>query len=254
MEGFKDIVDHNERLTKRYADLVERMAARRPPAAPPSPRSAGAAVAARRGPRARAADAADGRVRALFGSYASNVAILVRDLMHARMVARHLLRRRRASAPTAAAARVPEARAAFGREPTRTMHNMVEVMRGTIGTRFKRCELTQRIFSIVLARRGAHAAQPCAGVAAAARVLVGGGAEDGGGVEPTRARYLELVGRHPAVELLLRHGAHAAAIAAGAAAWRRRTALAAQPATRQAPTTRRSHASCSTADIRATVG
>ena len=135
MEGFKDIVDHNERLTKRYADLVERMAAAKA--------AGGAAVAALEAEPPSQRDEGEalvlqmllmGECEALFGSYASNVAILVRDLMHARMVAQH----RPLHVVDACGRTYCGCGASFcmklerrsGREPTRTMHNMVEVMRG----------------------------------------------------------------------------------------------------------------------------
>mmetsp|Transcript_31250 Transcript_31250/g.74184 ORF Transcript_31250/g.74184 Transcript_31250/m.74184 type:complete len:159 (-) Transcript_31250:171-647(-) len=88
MESFKDITDHNNKLVDRYARLVKAMAQAKA--------SGAAAVAAL---EARGALKDEGMTLvlqillmsecdSLFGSYASNVAILVHDLMHARMVAR----------------------------------------------------------------------------------------------------------------------------------------------------------------------
>ena len=75
-----------------------------------------------------------GECAALFGSYASNVAILVRDLMHARMVAQgrplHVVDACGRTYCGCGASFCMKLERRSGREPTRTMHNMVEVMRG----------------------------------------------------------------------------------------------------------------------------
>ena len=86
--NFKNINDNNERLVSRYDQLVQAMAQ--------AQRNGTAAVAEL---EARGVRKDEGMTLvlqilmmsecdALFGSYASNVAILVHDLMHSRMVAR----------------------------------------------------------------------------------------------------------------------------------------------------------------------
>ena len=88
MESFKDITDNNNKLVDRYARLVKAMA---------QAKASGAAAVAALEARGALKDEGMALVLqillmsecdSLFGSYASNVAILVHDLMHARMVAR----------------------------------------------------------------------------------------------------------------------------------------------------------------------
>ena len=135
MESFKDITDNNNRLVDRYARLERAMAE--------ANASGPAAVAAL---EARGARKDEGMALvlqillmadcdALFGSYASNVAILVHDLMHARLVAR----RERLHAVDINGRTYCGCGASFCmklerrsiREPRRAVRNMVEAFRGS---------------------------------------------------------------------------------------------------------------------------
>ena len=135
MESFKDITDNNNKLVDRYARLVKAMA---------EARASGAAAVAPR--EARGAHKDEGMALvlhillksecdSLFGSYASNVAILVHDLMQARMVAR----RERLHAVDINGRTYCGCGASFcmklerrsTREPRRAVRNMVEAFRGS---------------------------------------------------------------------------------------------------------------------------
>ncbi len=136
MESFKDITDNNNKLVDRYAKLKERV---------DRARAAGddAALARLEAAGARKDEGMAlvlqillmAECDALFGSYASNVAILVHDLMHARMVAR----RERLHAVDVNGRTYCGCGASFcmklekraGREPKRTVRNMVEAFRGS---------------------------------------------------------------------------------------------------------------------------
>ena len=134
MGSFKDIVDNNKKLVATYAALEERMAAARKegPAAVQALVDRGATKD--EGMALVLQVLMMGECDALFGSYASNVAILVHDLMHARMVAK----RERLHAVDingrvycgcgASFCMKLERRAA--REPRRSMRNMVDAFRG----------------------------------------------------------------------------------------------------------------------------
>ena len=136
MESFKDITDNNNRLVDRYAQIVRRMAAARA-----SGDAAAVAALEARGARKDEGMALVLQIlmmsecEALFGSYASNVAILVHDLMHARMVAR----RERLHAVDVNGRTYCGCGASFcmklekraGREPKRTVRNMIEAFRGS---------------------------------------------------------------------------------------------------------------------------
>ena len=136
MESFKDITDNNNRLVDRYAQIVRRMNAARA-----SGDAAAVAALEARGARKDEGMALVLQIlmmsecEALFGSYASNVAILVHDLMHARMVAR----RERLHAVDVNGRTYCGCGASFcmklekraGREPKRTVRNMIEAFRGS---------------------------------------------------------------------------------------------------------------------------
>ena len=136
MSSFKDITDNNNKLVDKYERLRKMVAE----------------ATARGDAAALARLEADGAKRdegmalvlqilmmseceALFGSYASNVAILVHDLMHARMVAR----RERLQAVDINGRTYCGCGASFcmklerraTREPRRTVRNMVEAFRGS---------------------------------------------------------------------------------------------------------------------------
>ena len=135
MESFKDITDNNNKLVDRYARLVKAMA---------EARASGAAAVAALEARGALKDEGMALVLqillmsecdSLFGSYASNVAILVHDLMHARMVAR----RERLHAVDINGRTYCGCGASFcmklerrsTREPRRAVRNMVEAFRGS---------------------------------------------------------------------------------------------------------------------------
>ena len=135
MESFKDITDNNNKLVDRYARLVKAMA---------QAKALGTAAVAALEARGALRDEGMALVLqillmsecdALFGSYASNVAILVHDLMHARMVAR----RERLHAVDINGRTYCGCGASFCmklerrsiREPRRTVRHMVEAFRGS---------------------------------------------------------------------------------------------------------------------------
>ena len=135
MASFKDINDNNDRLVGRYASLEARMAAARA-----------------QGPVAVAALAASGATKdegmalvlqillmseceAFFGSYASNVAILVHDLMHAQRVAKrerlHVLDINGRAYCGCGASFCMKLERRATREPRRPLRNMIEAFRGS---------------------------------------------------------------------------------------------------------------------------
>lgn len=135
MESFKDITDNNNQLVGRYARLVKAMA---------EARASGAAAVAALEARGALKDEGMALVLqillmsecdSLFGSYASNVAILVHDLMLARMLAR----RERLHAVDINGRTYCGCGASFcmklerrsTREPRRAVRNMVEAFRGS---------------------------------------------------------------------------------------------------------------------------
>ena len=135
MAAFKDINDNNDRLVGRYASLERRMAAARA--------EGGAAVAAL---EATGATKDEGMAlvaqillmsecEAFFGSFASNVAVLVHDLMHAARVAKrerlHVLDVNGRSYCGCGASFCMKLEKRATREPRRTMRNMVEAFRGS---------------------------------------------------------------------------------------------------------------------------
>ena len=135
MEGFKDINNHNERLKRRYAALVSRMAAARAAGA--------AAVAAFEREPATLKDEGMalvlqilmmGECDALFGSFASNVAILVRDLQHAALLRRgvrpHVVDACGRPYCGCGASFCMKLEKRAGREPRRTYRTMVDAMHG----------------------------------------------------------------------------------------------------------------------------
>jgi hypothetical protein len=134
MDSFKDITDNNNKLVDRYARLKQAMA--------DAQASGGAAVAAleARGVRKDEGMALVLQIllmsecSALFGSYASNVAILVHDLMHARMVAKrdrmHAVDINGRTYCGCGASFCMKLERRATREPQRKMLNMVEAFRG----------------------------------------------------------------------------------------------------------------------------
>lgn len=135
MASFKDIVDNNNRMTGRYAHLWERMAAAR--------REGPSAVAALEAAGARKDEGMAlvlqillmSECEAFFGSYASNVAILVHDLMHARRVERraalHIMDiNGRPYCGCGASFCMKLERRAI-REPRRPVRNMIDAFRGS---------------------------------------------------------------------------------------------------------------------------
>ena len=136
METFKDITDNNNKLVDRYARIKERM---------DRARASGnaAAVAALEAQGARKDEGMAlvlqillmSECEALFGSYASNVAILVHDLMHARMVVRkerlHAVDINGRTYCGCGASFCMKLERRSNREPRRTVRNMVEAFRGT---------------------------------------------------------------------------------------------------------------------------
>jgi len=134
MKSFKNIIDHNQRLTATYATLLEKHGHELVRGA------AGLAALDAAGARRDEGMALVvqivlmGECEALFGSFASNVAILVHDLMHARSVAR----RERMGTVDACGRSYCGCGASFcmklerraGREPRRAMRNMVDAFNG----------------------------------------------------------------------------------------------------------------------------
>jgi len=135
MESFKDITDNNNKLVDRYARLVKAMT---------QAKASGATAVAALEARGALKDEGMALVLqillmsecdSLFGSYASNVAILVHDLMHARMVAR----RERLHAVDINGRTYCGCGASFCmklerrsiREPRRAVRHMVEAFRGS---------------------------------------------------------------------------------------------------------------------------
>jgi hypothetical protein len=134
MSNFRNINDNNDRLVSRYAELRERMAAARAA-----------------GPAAVAALEATGALRdegmalvlqillmseceAFFGSYASNVGILVHDLMYARRIAArerlHAVDVNGRSYCGCGASFCMKLEKRAGREPRRPVRHMIEAFRG----------------------------------------------------------------------------------------------------------------------------
>ena len=137
MESFKDITDNNNKLVSRYARIQKEMEEAKASA---DPKAAVAALVAKgytkdEGMALVLQILLMSECEALFGSYASNVAILVHDLMHARMVAR----RERLHAVDVNGRTYCGCGASFcmklekrgNREPKRTVRNMVEAFRGS---------------------------------------------------------------------------------------------------------------------------
>ena len=135
MSSFKDINDHNDRLVGRYASLLKRMAAARAEGA--------AAVAALEAAGATKDEGMAlivqillmGECESFFGSFASNVAVLVHDLMHAHRVAKrerlHVIDVNGRSYCGCGASFCMKLEKRATREPRRTMRSMVEAFRGS---------------------------------------------------------------------------------------------------------------------------
>ena len=135
MDSFRDITDNNNKLVDKYARLLKRMAEARAQGA--------AAVAALEAAGAKKDEGMAlvmqillmGECEAFFGSFASNVAILVHDLMHARMVARkerlHAVDVNGRTYCGCGASFCMKLEKRSGREPRRTVRNMVEAFRGS---------------------------------------------------------------------------------------------------------------------------
>ena len=134
MSSFKDITDNNNKLVDKYASLLKRMAEARAtgPAAVAALEAAGALKD--EGMALVVQILLMSECEALFGSFASNVAILVHDLMHARMVSRgerlHAVDVNGRTYCGCGASFCMKLERRATREPRRTVRNMVEAFRG----------------------------------------------------------------------------------------------------------------------------
>lgn len=134
MSSFKDITDNNNKLVDKYARLQKAMAAARSEGAQSVAKLLAAGAAKDEGMALVVQILLMSECEALFGSYASNVAILVHDLMHARMVARgerlHAVDINGRTYCGCGASFCMKLERRSIREPRRTVRNMVEAFRG----------------------------------------------------------------------------------------------------------------------------
>ena len=134
MSSFKDITDNNNKLVDKYATLLRRMAEARAmgPVAVAALEAAGALKD--EGMALVVQILLMSECEALFGSFASNVAILVHDLMHAKMVGRgerlHAVDVNGRTYCGCGASFCMKLERRATREPRRTVRNMVEAFRG----------------------------------------------------------------------------------------------------------------------------
>ena len=134
MSSFKDITDNNNKLVGKYAKLQQAMAAARAEGPQSVARLEAAGATKDEGMALVVQILMMAECEALFGSYASNVAILVHDLMHARMVRRserlHAVDINGRTYCGCGASFCMKLERRSSREPRRTVRNMVEAFRG----------------------------------------------------------------------------------------------------------------------------
>lgn len=134
MSSFKDITDNNNKLVDKYDRLKKAMAAARAEGPASVARLEAAGATKDEGMALVVQILLMAECEAFFGSFASNVAILVHDLMHARMVAKserlHAVDINGRTYCGCGASFCMKLERRATREPRRTVRNMVEAFRG----------------------------------------------------------------------------------------------------------------------------